>query len=123
MNYTDVYAKRALAYLDKKNPDVQDVLWIPTPGQIALFSSVIIDVITAIKRCVNSQEEALQVVHNPNKFQKGMLKRVTRRRIGWWRYYNPWGKDYPAAVANAGKDLNQEDLGELWYEETLVRVK
>lgn len=119
MNFTEIYAQRTLAYLEKRDPNVTDVFWVPTPGQIALLSSVIIDVITAIKRCVDSQEDALEVVHNPNKFQKGMLKRVTRRRIGWWRYYNPFGQDYPAAVENAGKDLNQEDLGELWYEETV----
>ena len=119
-NISEIYAKRAQSYLEGKNPDEQDVFWIPTPGQITLLSNVIIDIITAIKKCVDSPEAAVNVAHNPNKFQQGMLKRVTRRKIGWWRYYNPFGYDYVKAVGNAGKDVTNEDMGELFYEETVA---
>jgi len=110
----DIYAKRAQAHLNGKNPDVEDVFWVPTPGQIALFASIFTQLIKAIKKCTEDQEEALRVMHRPNRFQRGMLKRITRRKVGWWKYYT---KDYVGAVEQTGKDVTREDLGDIWNEE------
>ena len=87
----------------------------PTPGDRQVLVQVLWSVIStgtetaSIRKSLEASrrelthpislgKKAINVVKHPNKFQKGMLKRITRRRIGWWKYYNPMGKDYVGAV-------------------------
>ncbi len=108
MSHTNTHAKRVASYLNGKDPNVQETFWIPTPGQVMLIAGLIKQIVEAIDKCTNSDEQALRVAHRPNRFQKGMLKRITRRKLGWWRYY--FGKDYEGAVKSAGKDLSTEEM-------------
>ena len=116
MSIIDIQARRAHRYLNNKDPNVNEVFFPITPGQITLMASLITSIVKAINKCTADKEEALKVAHNPNRFQRGMLKRITRRKVGWWRYYNPVGKDYVGAVKDAAKDLSDEDMGELLNE-------
>ena len=79
------------------------------PAPVILIGKISITVIRLIKGCRESREEREAAVRTPTLDDDRVLKRVVRRKLGWFKNLRMGGK-VVKALKEMGTELNNEEL-------------
>ena len=90
-----------------KNNENQEVF--VDPATIILIGKISITVIRLIKGCKESREGREAAVRTPTLNDDKILKRVVRRKLGWFKNMR-MGSKVIKAMKEMGAELNNEDL-------------
>ena len=87
---------------------------IVDPASIIMVTSVIIEVIKLIKRC-RTERETINVAHNPSSFEKRVLYRIIRKKLGWKEYFRN-RHTLANSILNTGASMSEDKIFNLFEE-------
>ena len=90
-----------------KNNENQEVF--VDPATVILIGKISLTVIRLIKGCKESREEREAAVRTPTLDDDKILKRVVRRKLGWFKNMRMGGKVIKA-MKEMGVELNNDEL-------------
>ena len=81
------------------------------PATIMLIAKISLAVIRAIKHCKESAEDRESIVRDPSTSDEDMLRRIVKKKPGWWKYFLIGGKVI-SAIKDTGKEVAHNDLNQ-----------
>lgn len=85
------------------------------PATITLVITAIAEIVKIIRACRKTDEEVVQTIHTASYADRRVVKRVLRRRLGWFKYWRE-GDKYEDAIVKQGKNIGVGDLPALYSE-------
>ena len=95
--------------MHSNNKEEQEVM--VAPATLALIARITISVIKAIKACKESSEDRENIIRNPSSADEDTLKRIVRKKLGWWKYFLIGGKVIKS-IKETGKEVAHNDLNQ-----------
>jgi hypothetical protein len=105
----DNFTQKVLDNLSLK----QEVVFDPMTAM--MIGSMVLELIKIIKKCREKPETAVTVAHYPTPQEKRILKRVVRRKLGFFKNWNE-GDRYVEAILDSGKTTTTQDFIEAYEE-------
>ena len=84
------------------------------PMTAIMVAKIIIELVKLVKRC-RTEEETLSSVQGPTLFERRVVYRVIKKKLTWKQYFARRHK-ISDAIFNAGSDMSEEDMFELFEE-------
>ncbi len=84
------------------------------PASITIYISIISAVVKIIKRCRES-DSVPESAQQPTIFEKMVVKRVVRRKLGWRKYLRE-GKEMTKSLFEVGAGSTKGEIEELYRE-------
>jgi len=97
-----------------QNPNPNEQAVFIDPASIALYATIIMEVIKIVKRCRESKDVP-EAAENPTRFEQAVVKRITRRQVGWREYYRSCVK-ITQSVFEVAAGSTPEEIEELYKE-------
>ena len=116
MKKTDEIINRTATLYATGTYNPNEVLVAIDPATITLITPIVIEIIKIIVACRKSPDEAVAIINSPEEVEVAIVKKVVRRRLGFWRYWWSGGKIIQA-ILDSGKYSSESEV-EMVYKET-----
>lgn len=84
------------------------------PASIALYASIIVEIIKLARKC-KKEKDIPTSAKNPNIFERIMVKRIIRKKMGFKKYFKH-GKEVTNAILETGSAITQDEIHRLCKE-------